>query len=125
VCRRCCCRGGAARPSQRRSLEDRGRRAEGLLLVAVSNLARRLDWLKGQGVWVIGADGAAPRAYDDGGFHPRLRHRARRRGARHARAHRRLCDELVSIPMRGTVSSLNVSVAAGILLFEAMRQRRG
>jgi 23S rRNA (guanosine2251-2'-O)-methyltransferase len=36
---------------------------------------------------------------------------------------RKTCDELVSIPMRGTVSSLNVSVATGILLFEALRQR--
>jgi 23S rRNA (guanosine2251-2'-O)-methyltransferase len=99
--------------------------AEGLLLVAVSNLARRLDWLKGQGVWVIGADGAAPRAYDTVDF---TRDCAivlggEARGMRALTA--RLCDELVSIPMRGTVASLNVSVAAGILLFEAMRQRRG
>lgn len=98
--------------------------AEGLLLVSVANLARRLEWLKDQGVWLVGADGAASRAYSDvdltrdcaivlGG---------EAEGMRALTA--KLCDDLVSIPMRGTVSSLNVSVAAGILLFEALRQRR-
>jgi 23S rRNA (guanosine2251-2'-O)-methyltransferase len=98
--------------------------AEGLLLVSVTNLARRLEWLKDQGVWVIGTDGAASRIYSDvdltrdcaivlGG---------EERGMRALTA--RLCDELAAIPMQGTVASLNVSVAAGILLFEAGRQRR-
>lgn len=98
--------------------------AEGLLLVAVANLARRLEWLKDRGVWVIGADGTSPRAYSEvdltrdcaivlGG---------EEKGMRALTA--RLCDERAAIPMQGTVSSLNVSVAAGILLFEAGRQRR-
>jgi len=97
--------------------------AEGLFIVEVSNLARRLDWLKKQGVWVIGAAGEADRSYFEsdlsrdtvlvlGGEEKGLR-RLTREG----------CDELIRIPIAADVESLNVSVAAGILLFEAVRQR--
>lgn len=96
---------------------------ESLFIVAVSNLVRRLQWLKQQGVWVIGAAGDAdiiwsaadlsrPTAVVLGGEGKGLRELTRK-----------TCDQLVSIPMRGGVSSLNVSVATGILLFEAVRQR--
>lgn len=97
--------------------------AEGLLIVAVTNLARRLRWLKQQGAWVIGAAGDAERPYFEadlagdtvivmGGEEKGLR-----------RLTRETCDQLVQIPMGGGVESLNVSVAAGVLLFEAVRQR--
>ena len=98
--------------------------AEDLLIVEVANLARRLDWLKQQGVWLIGAAGDAPMTWSQadlksdvallvGGEEKGLRALTRRH-----------CDTLVHIPMAGGVESLNVSVAAGILLFECVRQRQ-
>lgn len=97
--------------------------AENLLLVSVTNLARRLAWLQGQGAWIIGAAGDAEARHFDvdysgdtvivlGGEEKGLR-----------RLTREHCDHLVRIPMAEGVESLNVSVAAGILLFEAVRQR--
>jgi 23S rRNA (guanosine2251-2'-O)-methyltransferase len=97
--------------------------AESLFIVAVSNLVRRLEWLKRQGLWVVGAAGegevswsaadlSRPTVLVLGGEGKGLRELTRR-----------TCDQLVSIPMRGAVSSLNVSVATGIVLFEAVRQR--
>ncbi|MEZ5560164.1 MAG: 23S rRNA (guanosine(2251)-2'-O)-methyltransferase RlmB [Pseudomonadales bacterium] len=97
--------------------------AEGLLIVEVANLARRLEWLKDRGVWVVGAAGAAlePWTAADLGADCALVLGSEGEGLRALTA--RTCDQLVRIPMRGSVSSLNVSVAAGILLFEAVRQR--
>ena len=97
--------------------------AESLFIVAVSNLVRRLEWLKQQGLWVVGAAGDAPLAWSEadlcrptvlvlGGEGKGLRDLTRK-----------TCDQLVSMPMSGGVSSLNVAVATGILLFEAVRQR--
>jgi 23S rRNA (guanosine2251-2'-O)-methyltransferase len=97
--------------------------AETLLIVAVSNLVRRLEWLKRQGLWIVGAAGDADVAWSAadlagptvlvlGGEGKGLRELTRK-----------TCDQLVCIPMHGTVSSLNVSVATGVLLFEAVRQR--
>lgn len=97
--------------------------AEGLFIVEVVNLARRLKWLAGQGAWVVGAAGEATTAWHEadlkgdtvlvlGGEEKGLR-----------RLTREHCDQLVRIPMAGGMESLNVSVAAGILLFEAVRQR--
>jgi 23S rRNA (guanosine2251-2'-O)-methyltransferase len=97
--------------------------AESLFVVAVSNLVRRLQWLKQRDVWVVGAAGDGDLAWDAvdltrptvlvlGGEGKGLRDLTRK-----------TCDQLVSIPMRGSVSSLNVSVATGVLLFEAVRQR--
>ncbi len=98
---------------------------DSLFIVMVTNLVRRLEWLKAQGVWVVGAAGEAPLAWTQadlcrptvlvlGGEGKGLRELTRK-----------TCDELVSIPMRGQVSSLNVAVATGVLLFEARRQRAG
>jgi 23S rRNA (guanosine2251-2'-O)-methyltransferase len=97
--------------------------AESLLIVTVSNLVRRLEWLKQQGMWIVGAAGdgtvawsavdlARPTVLVLGGEGKGLRELSRK-----------TCDQLVSIPMQGTVMSLNVAVAAGVLLFEAVRQR--
>lgn len=98
--------------------------AEGLMLVEVSNLARRLEWLKDQGVWLIGADGAAERSWSEADFAVSCAVVVGSEGDGMRALTAKLCDVLVSIPMAGRVSSLNVSVAAGILLFEAVRQRR-
>lgn len=98
--------------------------AESLPFFAVTNLARTLRELKERNIWVLGtaADGAqelgvaklkGPLAWVLGAEGEGLR-----------RLTRETCDELVRIPMMGTVESLNVSVAAGICLFETRRQRR-
>jgi 23S rRNA (guanosine2251-2'-O)-methyltransferase len=97
--------------------------AEGLLIVEVSNLARRMKWLQQQGVWIIGAASDAEKPFFVGDFSTDtvLVVGGEEKGLR--RLTREHCDELVSIPMSGGMESLNVSVAAGILLFEAVRQR--
>ncbi len=98
--------------------------AEGLLLVEVANLARRLEWLKERGVWVIGADGDAETPWSEADFGASCAIVLGSEGEGMRALTRKLCDQTVRIPMSGTVASLNVSVAAGILLFEAVRQRR-
>jgi 23S rRNA (guanosine2251-2'-O)-methyltransferase len=92
-------------------------------IAEVVNIARALEDLKDRGVWTVGLAGDAARRYDEvdltlptaivvGAEGPGLRRLVRDR-----------CDWLVSIPMHGHVDSLNVSVAAGIVLFEGVRQR--
>lgn len=99
--------------------------AETLPLLRVTNLARVLRIIKDHGIWIYGAAGEAksslyqtdltgPLALVLGGEGKGLR-----------RLTREHCDGLVSIPLAGSVSSLNVSVATGICLFEARRQRQG
>jgi 23S rRNA (guanosine2251-2'-O)-methyltransferase len=91
--------------------------------VQVTNLARTLRWLKDQGVWLIGTDDEAAASL----FHADLTGPlalvmgGEERGLR--RLTRECCDGLASLPMRGRVESLNVAVATGIALYEALRQR--
>jgi len=98
--------------------------AETVPLVQVVNLARTLRELKDRGVWLVGtSDDAARTLYDlDLSGPTALVLGSEGEGMR--RLTREACDELVSIPMAGAVESLNVSVAAGVALFEAVRQRR-
>jgi len=98
--------------------------AEDLFIVQVTNLARTLTWLKEQGVWLFGADADGDEVWQslDSATATALVMGSEGRGLR--RLTRSLCDKLVSIPMLGKVESLNVSVATGILLYEAVRQRR-
>jgi len=88
------------------------------------NIARAIEELKEAGVWTVGLAGEAPEAYDrvDLTVPTALVLGAEGTGLR--RLVRDRCDRLVSIPMRGAVESLNVSVAAGVVLFEALRQRK-
>ncbi|MEK6629911.1 MAG: 23S rRNA (guanosine(2251)-2'-O)-methyltransferase RlmB [Acidobacteriota bacterium] len=90
----------------------------------VVNIARAIDELKRSGVWTVGLDGEASDRYDqiDLTLPSAIVLGAEGTGLR--RLVRQTCDRLVSIPMRGHVGSLNVSVAAAIVLFEAARQRR-
>lgn len=91
--------------------------------VTVTNLARSLRELQERGVWVIGAAGEAERdlyAIDQKGPTAWV---LGAEGAGLRRLTRETCDELARIPMYGSVESLNVSVASGICLFEARRQR--
>lgn len=97
--------------------------AEVTPVVEVTNLARTLKWLREDGFWLVGAAGEADAAIHDLDLTGRLALvlGGEEKGLR--RLTREGCDFLARIPMRGTVESLNVSVAAGICLFEAVRQR--
>ncbi|CAG0970644.1 23S rRNA (guanosine-2'-O-)-methyltransferase RlmB [Rhodocyclaceae bacterium] len=99
--------------------------AESVPYITVTNLARSLREMQERDIWVVGAAGEAQGdiygvdqkravAWVLGAEGPGLR-----------RLTRETCDELARIPMYGSVESLNVSVASGICLFEARRQRRG
>jgi 23S rRNA (guanosine2251-2'-O)-methyltransferase len=98
--------------------------AETLPLVAVTNLARTLEKLRQRGLWTVGTAGEAEQeVYDHDFTGPTiLIMGAEGKGMR--RLTREHCDYLVKLPMAGSVSSLNVSVATGVCLFEAVRQRR-
>ncbi|MEK1906034.1 MAG: 23S rRNA (guanosine(2251)-2'-O)-methyltransferase RlmB [Pseudomonas sp.] len=98
--------------------------AEVIPLVAVTNLARTLEKLQQRGLWVVGTAGEAEQdVYQQDLTGPIvLVMGAEGKGMR--RLTRDLCDYLVKLPMSGSVSSLNVSVATGICLFEAVRQRQ-
>jgi 23S rRNA (guanosine2251-2'-O)-methyltransferase len=87
------------------------------------NIARAIGELKELGVWTVGLAGGAPETYDavDLTLPTALVLGAEGTGLRRLVQER--CDRLVSIPMHGRVESLNVSVAAGVVLFEAARQR--
>lgn len=98
--------------------------AEVLPLVAVTNLVRTLEKLRQRGFWTVGTAGEAEQEVFDHDFRGPtvLIMGAEGKGMR--RLTREHCDHLVKLPMAGSVSSLNVSVATGICLFEAVRQRR-
>jgi 23S rRNA (guanosine2251-2'-O)-methyltransferase len=90
----------------------------------VVNIARALEELKSAGVWTIGFAGEASDPYDGVDFTLPSALVVGSEGEGLRRLIRDRCDRLVRIPMAGKVSSLNVSVAAGVALFEAARQRR-
>jgi 23S rRNA (guanosine2251-2'-O)-methyltransferase len=90
----------------------------------VVNIARAIDELKELGVWSVGLAGEASQTYDEVDLTGPIALVMGAEGPGLRRLVREKCDFLVSIPMAGHVGSLNVSVAAGIALFEAVRQRR-
>jgi 23S rRNA (guanosine2251-2'-O)-methyltransferase len=90
----------------------------------VVNIARALEELKEAGVWTIGLAGEAEKRYDEVDLTLPTALVIGAEGAGLRRLVRERCDWLVSIPLRGHVQSLNASVAAGIAIFEAVRQRR-
>jgi 23S rRNA (guanosine2251-2'-O)-methyltransferase len=98
--------------------------AETLPVFQVTNLARVLDELKAAGVWLAGAAGEAEQELYDVDLRGAVALVLGAEGTGLRRLTREKCDFLVRIPMSGTVDSLNVSVATGICLFEAVRQRR-
>jgi 23S rRNA (guanosine2251-2'-O)-methyltransferase len=97
--------------------------AETTPVVAVTNLVRTLKLLKEAGLWVVGADATAPKPAREVDLKGPvvLVLGAEGTGLRHLT--RENCDFLVSLPHLGAVESLNVSVAAGMLLYEVLRQR--
>jgi 23S rRNA (guanosine2251-2'-O)-methyltransferase len=98
--------------------------SEHLPIARVTNISRTLDELKQQNVWIVGLDERGTQTYDAVDFNMDC---ALALGAEGHGLHdlvRRKCDFLVSIPMLGQVPSLNVSVAAAVVMYEIVRQRR-
>ncbi|MGC3980464.1 MAG: 23S rRNA (guanosine(2251)-2'-O)-methyltransferase RlmB [Steroidobacteraceae bacterium] len=97
--------------------------AETVPLIQVTNLARTLRWLKERGLWIIGTDDQAPTGLHAAKLTGGLAVVMGAEGDGMRRLTREHCDLLVNIPMQGVVESLNVSVATGVMLYEAVRQR--
>jgi len=115
--RRAAARGGAAAKASAGALSH-------VRIAEVVNVARAIEELKELGVWSVGLAGEAHQSYDQVDLTGPTALVMGAEGAGLRRLVRETCDFLVSIPMRGHVGSLNVSVAAGVALFEAVRQRR-
>jgi 23S rRNA (guanosine2251-2'-O)-methyltransferase len=98
--------------------------AETVPFVQVTNLARTLKRLKELGVWIVGTEGEAGKDLYEADLKGPLAIVMGAEGAGMRRLTREGCDFSVRLPMRGVVESLNVSVATGIVLYEALRQRR-
>jgi 23S rRNA (guanosine2251-2'-O)-methyltransferase len=94
-------------------------------LIEVTNLARALRELKDAGVWLTGLAGEAEASVYDIDLRGKLALVMGGEGEGMRRLTREACDHVARIPMPGATESLNVSVATGIVLFEAVRQRRG
>ncbi len=97
---------------------------EHMPVAQVANMASAVELLKREGVWVVGADPGAAEELFEAELLPPLALVLGGEGAGLSRLVRERCDRLLRIPMHGAVGSLNVSVAAGILLFEVRRQIR-
>jgi 23S rRNA (guanosine2251-2'-O)-methyltransferase len=93
-------------------------------IATVVNIARAVDELKEAGVWTVGLAGDAERRYSELDLRLPTALVVGAEGSGLRRLVRERCDVLASIPMRGRVDSLNVSVATGVVLFEAVRQRQ-
>lgn len=98
--------------------------AEVIPFVQVTNLARTLKWLQQQGVWTVGTAGEADLDLYEQNLTGPVALVMGAEGSGLRRLTREHCDFLVKLPMAGSVSSLNVSVATGVCLFEAVRQRQ-
>lgn len=99
--------------------------AETVPFVRVTNLARFLRTLKDQGVWLIGTAGEADATLFQADFKGPVALVMGAEGKGMRRLTREHCDQLINIPMLGHVDSLNVSVATGVCLYQALRQRLG
>jgi len=97
--------------------------AEHVPLIRVTNLARTMRQLQESNVWIVGTAGEADHDLYQSKMTGPMALVMGAEGEGMRRLTREHCDELISIPMAGSVSSLNVSVATGICLFEAVRQR--
>jgi 23S rRNA (guanosine2251-2'-O)-methyltransferase len=93
-------------------------------IATVVNIARAIEDLKTLNVWTVGLDASGGEAYDAVDYTLPTAFVVGAEGTGLRRLVRESCDRIVSIPMAGEVSSLNVSVTAGVALFEAARQRR-
>jgi 23S rRNA (guanosine2251-2'-O)-methyltransferase len=98
--------------------------SEHVRIARVVNMTRSLEQLKGRGIWCIGLDERGTMDYDAFDYTGSCVLVLGREGAGLHDLVRRTCDQLLRIPMAGAVSSLNVSVAGAVVLYEAARQRR-
>ncbi|GAA0496212.1 MULTISPECIES: 23S rRNA (guanosine(2251)-2'-O)-methyltransferase RlmB [Tatumella] len=98
--------------------------AETVPLIRVTNLARTMRLLQEYHIWIVGTAGEADHTLYQSKMTGPMALVMGAEGEGMRRLTREHCDELISIPMAGSVSSLNVSVATGICLFEAVRQRQ-
>ncbi len=96
---------------------------ESLPLYQVTNLVRTMEMLKKSGIWLFGTDSEAQSSVFDTDFKGAVAIVMGAEGSGLRRLTREHCDALMSLPMSGSVSSLNISVAAGICLYEVVRQR--
>jgi len=99
--------------------------AETTPVVAVTNLVRTLKLLKDAGLWVVGADADGEKRAHEVDLKGAVVLVLGAEGAGLRQLTRQTCDWMVRLPQLGAVESLNVSVAAGMLLYEAVRQRAG
>ena len=97
--------------------------AETTPLAVVTNLARTLRLLKEAGLWIVGADAVAPKLAQETDLAGPIALVMGAEGSGLRQLTRETCDLLVRLPQQGEVESLNVSVATGMLLYEALRQR--
>ena len=97
--------------------------AEATPYLMVTNLARTLAELKERNIWIIGADERADKTLYEADLPASIAWVLGAEGQGLRRLTRDSCDLLVRIPMRGEVESLNVSVSAGVCLFESVRRR--
>jgi len=97
---------------------------EHLPVARVTNLASFIEELKKRNVWVVGVESSGQMAYTDFNYSGALALVFGGEGQGLHRLVRERCDAVVRVPMRGKVTSLNVSVAVGVVLFEALRQRK-
>lgn len=97
--------------------------AERVPLIAVTNLSRTLKQLQERGIWIFGAAGEATQTLYQADLAGPVALVMGSEGKGMRRLTREHCDHLLAIPMHGSVSSLNVSVATGVCLYEAVRQR--
>jgi 23S rRNA (guanosine2251-2'-O)-methyltransferase len=95
-----------------------------LPVAKVTNLARAMEQLKEWGYWLVGLDERAEKSYDQVDYSSPTGIVMGGEGAGLHELTRKRCDFLVSLPTTGPVKSLNVAVASGVVLFEALRQRR-
>jgi len=98
--------------------------AESVPVLTVANLARALDQLRAAGIWVVGASAEAETSLYDADLTGPLALVLGGEGEGLRRLTREHCDVLAAIPLAGSVASLNVSAAAAVCLYEALRQRR-
>jgi 23S rRNA (guanosine2251-2'-O)-methyltransferase len=97
--------------------------AETVPYFMVTNLARTLNELKERNIWIVGTSDAAAKTLYQADLKGPVALVLGAEGAGMRQLTAKTCDELVQIPMRGAVESLNVSVASGVCLYEALRQR--
>lgn len=90
----------------------------------VKNLARTMDGLRKRGIWLIGAEGGSPKAWYEFDYSVPVGIVMGSEGQGLRRIIKQKCDEVLSLPLRGRVNSLNVASAASIFLYEVVRQRK-